>query len=695
MDGRAARTQHYRGSGTHGSGPKCAAAPLRVHSPVRPIPAQRNRRNGIWWRMSARLALKILAAAAALALGLWLALSWLAAGRLRGAVADAVSDATGYSLTIAGDVRLRLFPPLSLELGDVRLRNPPRPQELASAPLVRLRVDPASVFRGPPRVREILVEGLHVNHLTDADGGGIWDADRIAEAGGGPAGFAIDRLRVRGARVDIQDAGRRARHRADRLELDVDDFNTQGRPFPVTARFDYARGGLTEPAPVLLSGDALIDGDSARVSGLRLGVAPMMAEGEATVSLAGDGPAWSGRLRAEPFDARALARTLGLAADDGAFDGSGVGQTLAFEASLEGDGAGVALPRLVLRHGGGDIEAEAAVRFATRSEPMSVSFQARTEALELSPGPARGAPASSGGEDGAAPAALPFDLIGAVDLQGSVFASTLVAGGVRLEDVSVFANIEDGVLDVELPALSAFGGSVSGNLRADARADPPRLAAELSAEGIDIGALAPFLPAFNPVAGALSVEAESAASGGDVEELLDSLSGVAAFSIEESEVDIGIVKQVFTAIAALSPSGEAIQQWPDVIRFGAMDGVVEVERGLGSRQRLALRMDNFDVAGAGGVDLAAGTFDYGFEFTMLGEPHPQTIPIGALYHDVAWPVRCGAALDDPVSRFCEPDFARVRETFARIAADALEEAADQAPESLLDSARRLLRSIFN
>ena len=49
--------------------------------------------------------------------------------------------------------------------------------------------------------------------------------------------------------------------------------------------------------------------------------------------------------------------------------------------------------------------------------------------------------------------------------------------------------------------------------------------------------------------------------------MLDSLSGNSAFSITDNSVDIGVIKQVFTAIAALSPNGEAIQQWPDVIRF--------------------------------------------------------------------------------------------------------------------------------
>jgi hypothetical protein len=111
-------------------------------------------------------------------------------------------------------------------------------------------------------------------------------------------------------------------------------------------------------------------------------------------------------------------------------------------------------------------------------------------------------------------------------------------------------------------------------------------------------------------------------------------------------------------------------------------------------------MDNFDVSGGGGLDLDAGTFDYDLLFTVLGEPFTQTIPINNLYHDVPWPVDCSAAFDDPVNRYCRPDFTRVREIFGQIGTNAvrnrLEEViTDQAPSELQDSARGLLRSIFN
>ena len=40
--------------------------------------------------------------------------------------------ATGFELTIGGDLSLSLFPDLGLALTNVRLKNPAFPQELAS-----------------------------------------------------------------------------------------------------------------------------------------------------------------------------------------------------------------------------------------------------------------------------------------------------------------------------------------------------------------------------------------------------------------------------------------------------------------------------------------------------------------------------------------------------------------------------------
>ena len=165
-------------------------------------------------------------------------------------------------------------------------------------------------------------------------------------------------------------------------------------------------------------------------------------------------------------------------------------------------------------------------------------------------------------------------------------------------------------------------------------------------------------------------------------------------------MDIGVIKQVFTAIAALSPTGEAIQQWPDVIQFSELSGYILLENGITENQQFKVRMDNLDVTGTGGINPDEETFDYDMLFTVLGEPYIQTIPINDLYHNVSWPVDCSAAFDDEVTRYCRPDFTQVREIFSQIATNAARNAleeiiTDQVPDLLQDAARGLLRNILN
>ena len=181
---------------------------------------------------------------------------------------------------------------------------------------------------------------------------------------------------------------------------------------------------------------------------------------------------------------------------------------------------------------------------------------------------------------------------------------------------------------------------------------------------------------------------------------MNSISGSTGFEITENSVDIGVIKQVFTAVAALSPGGDAIQQWPDVIQFAEFAGYILMEEGIKEGQQVKLRMDNFDITGTGGIDIDAGNFNYDLLFTVLGEPYAQTIQIDELYHDVSWPVQCSAAFSEDVSQYCGPDFTQVRTIFSQIGGNAIrsrlnEVLTDQLPTELQDSARGLLRNLFD
>tara|TARA_B110000093_G_scaffold6973_1_gene6646 strand:- start:1133 stop:1681 length:549 start_codon:yes stop_codon:yes gene_type:complete len=182
--------------------------------------------------------------------------------------------------------------------------------------------------------------------------------------------------------------------------------------------------------------------------------------------------------------------------------------------------------------------------------------------------------------------------------------------------------------------------------------------------------------------------------------MMGSLNGSSSFAITENSVDIGVLKQVFTAISALSPTGGTTEQWPDVIRFAELGGFILLNNGLSKNQQINMRMDNFDISGTGGIDMQQQNFDYDLQFSILGEPYLQTIQVDELYHNVSWPVECAAAFENEVNQYCRPDFTRVREIFTQLGTNAVidrldEVITDQLPPEVSDSARGLLRNPLN
>ncbi len=657
--------------------------------------------------------------------GFLLALSQVNTERNKQAIQTAVRDATGYELVIGGDLSLSVFPSLGLSLNDIRARNPAFPQELASARRAVLQIDLLSILGGTFRVEEITAEDFHANYFVQADGRSIWTIDgrgNTEPAGGDGANnyplesLSIERLRIANASIDIQDQSQGLRYRVDNLNLDSTDTNLAGRPFAIDLQFDYENNGMSAPVPMSLYADIRADlaAGSASLDTIRLSVTPMLLEGSATLAGLNESPTLQANFSAAPFDVLGLMESLALREPNPQLDlALDSGRQLSLQMEVQGNSQRLSVPSLAMDFAGASINANAEVRFATGLAPTSVSYSVIAGDIDLTA--LFPSPGETDGNTAMEPAAepdlnqvaqyqpqteIPVELLRSTSLLGSIAIDSITANTLRLDNISLYTNIEDGVLDVELTPVELFEGNVQGTLRIDARNATPQLQVSAAIQDLNLVELAPSVSRLSTVTGFLQAESNYTARGLTTSALMDSISGNTAFRVTENSVDIGVIKQVFTAIAALSPTGEAIQQWPDVISFSSMSGYWLLDDGLDTGQELKLRMDNFDVSGGGGLDLDAGTFDYDLLFTVLGEPFTQTIPINNLYHDVPWPVDCSAAFDDPVNRYCRPDFTRVREIFGQIGTNAvrnrLEEViTDQAPSELQDSARGLLRSIFN
>lgn len=661
----------------------------------------------------------------------------------KAAIQAAVLSSTGFELTIAGDMDIAFFPSIGLTLNDVRLKNPASPQELASTNAALLQVDLRALIGGEIFIRELSTDDFHINYYIDAQGKSNWDVETPAqsaveqdrtqpsqitatEESSDIVTVSFERLRIENASIDIQDLSQGSRYSINNLNLSSSNTNIEGRPFEIEVDFNFLNDGMSKPMTMGFNAEVSADINAGNIllQDIAFSLTPMLLQGEISISNLLDGYNYEGSLSSNDFDVVNLMQTIGLRDTNDEIDAASALFTTAanplanLSASFSGDEFGIATPQVVLRLDESEIEAEAAINFATELAPTNISYEVTSNNIDITPFlPAESvetSESSSSENDSniatnsiqaasaqtAQSTDIPADALNSFNVLGSIAIESITAKEFQFTGINVFTNIEDGVLDIEIQPVAVFEGSLAGNVRLDGSSLEPQLSTQFSAYQLNLIDLAPAISRLNSVTGKLDSDIDLTASGQTVDAMMNSLNGSAAFAITENSVDIGVIKQVFTAISALSPSGGSIDQWPDVIRFAELGGFILLNDGIEQNQQLNLRMDNLDVSGTGGVNLTAGNFDYDLDFTILGEPYLQTIPVDEIYHDVSWPVECAAAFDDEVSQYCRPDFTQVREIFTQLGTNAVrnrlnEVITDQLPEDIQDGARSLLRNLLN
>ena len=662
----------------------------------------------------------------------------------KAAIQAAALSSTGYELTIAGDMDIAFFPSVSLTLNDVRLKNPASPQELASTTAALLQVDLRALISGEIFIRELSMDDFHINYYIDALGKSNWDVETprfsnntnstvpvtqstqqqsnlaSADTNSDIVSVSFERLKIDNASIDIQDLSQGLRYSVKNLNLTSSNTNIEGNPFDVEVNFTFLNNGMTKPVAMGLRGDitADINAGNIDVQNISFNVTPMLLQGDLHISGLNDDITFDGSVSSNDFDVFGLLQTIGIRESD--LDATSSLFSIAEKpqasvaAKFSGDEFGIKIPMLIAQLSESKIEAEAEIRFAANLLPANISYKVISNQIDISP--FLNLEAATAASNGAtiiepsdvviatsAPATnteIPIELLNSFNVFGSIAIESVVANDLLFTGINVFTNVEDGVLDIELQPVATFEGSVAGNIRVDGRNEEAMLSTQLAISQLNLANLAPSVSRLNSVTGNLDVEVDLTATGQTTNEMMDSLNGSTAFEITENSVDIGVIKQVFTAISALSPSGGAIEQWPDVIRFAELSGFILLNSGLSENQQLSLRMDNFDISGTGGIDLQQKDFDYDLQFSVLGEPYLQTIQIDELYHAVSWPIECAAAFEDEVNQYCRPDFTQVRQIFTQLGTNAVierldEVISDQLPPEVSDGVRGLLRNLLN
>ncbi|WP_237132939.1 AsmA family protein [Pseudohongiella sp. O18] len=631
--------------------------------------------------------------------------------RYRPVLEDLVASQTGLQLQIAGDMNWTFRPVFGLSLQDVRLSNGVTPQELASFSNVALRLEPAGLFRGELNLQEFIAEDLHINWTVDSNGQTNWLLDlppseapaQTSSAGSIPVDINIAQVTLNNASIDIQDQQQGLNASLRRLNLSGSNTNLQGQQFPLEISTQLIDQTTNRRLDLNLQSDTSIDLDAGDIalSDIRFNLSPLLITGSAEINNFRNDLSWQADLSSQPFNLSYLLENF-MALPEDSMPAPDEQQITVQTLRVNGDTEGVTLQELLLGLNDTSVELTGDLLFATGNRRMMIGYELRGGDINLDdwlPASEQGqvsAPGSgtSGGTSTANATELPLEILNTLDLRGNHSFDSISYSGLRLAPVSATLQIQNGVLNLVSQPAGFYDGTLAATASVNASSRPARVEIETQLENVSAAALTEDKPRLGFFTGNFNANTSHTMQGNTVDALLNSISGASQMQVANSSVDITMLKQVFAAISVLNPDGNLAAQWADTVRFNNVEAYLLFNDGLDENQELRVRLDNFDVSGTGGINLDQGEFDYSVEFTILGEPAPQTIRVNPNYHNIPWPIRCDAAFADPGLQYCSPDLQRVREVFAQMARNEVERRASEAIGEQVERLRNRVRELF-
>ncbi|MES3007237.1 MAG: AsmA family protein [Pseudomonadota bacterium] len=637
---------------------------------------------------------------------------------------------TGLQLNIAGEIDWTFRPVFGLSIFDLRLRNPGARQELASLSSIAIKIEPWALLDGRLEMQEFVADGLHINWIVDSNGVSNWQTGDSAaatepagqtsastsassSADGTTVAAAVQQITVSNASLSVQDARRGLNTTFSNMNLSSQNTNLENRPFPFELSFNVTDDVDGQDAEVSLASTATIDlaAGNARFDDLQLKLNPLQLSGSLSAQDFRNNLSWSGNLTSNTFP---LTDFLDLyvrsAADDKLAmpgDYSADSDQFSMRVEFNGNSQQINVPVLALTLDEMQATADATYTLGSDTTPANLRYNLAANALDLNrytgsaadtstptSTPAEPAPAAA---TTATDSALPIELLNSMNVQGRHNIESLSVAGLTFTGINISLDVLNGALRLNVPPVGFYEGQITSTLNFDTRQSPPSLTNISSLRNINLAGLAQGLPAADFAEGRFNLEAVHTLRGSTVNELLNTVNGTSSFSVADSAIDVGVLKQVLSSISVLSPAGtgDIAQQWPDVVRFNTLEGHLILAQGLAANQQLNVTLDNVEVSANGGIDLNANSFNYDVLLTVFGPPAAQTVPVSELYQGVQWPVLCSATFASEISQYCGPDFGKVRDLFVQISRNQVQRrvqdaAGDQVPADLQDAARGLL-----
>lgn len=596
----------------------------------------------------------------------------------RGQISEAAKEETGRELEIKGDIKLSVFPWLSVEVNEIVLGNAkgfgPEPFASIAKLDAGVRLLPLLLDR-KVMIGTVTLKGLALNLAKAKDGSNNWSdlaqskktetQETSEKPAGPPPDLSVGGLNIEDARLSYTDAQTGAAQTIEKLSLKTGPVEL-GKPLDIALsllatsnqpeiaadvkltltavadmaakvyeakdlKLDVTASGGAIPAGkqmLTMRGNARYEQNTGALSlpdlvleaaGLVLNAA---VQGD---GLGGESPKLSGKLSTNTFSPRELTRKLGIELPS-ATDPSVLSEA-SFSADYTGDFTSAKLDNLALKL---DQTSATGYVHVTDFTTQAIRFALKMDTLDVDRylPPASEAEKAAQSKGDAPQPEIPVDALDSVNARGTVELASLKLKGAQLSSVKLELDAPKGKVKTQELTAQLYGGRITQSARITPGAQP-KYDIKAGLLSVNTGPLLKDVAGKNFLSGAGNFNLGVTTGGKTLDDLLKTLNGALSTSLANGAIEGFNMKQTIAQARALS-KGQAMpaSDAPARTEFSDLKGSGKLVNGVLKTDTLNAKGADYTLTGDGDVDLVGQQINYVLKPTYTaGSEQGVTLPV--------------------------------------------------------------------
>jgi len=580
-----------------------------------------------------------------------------------------VKDRTGRELTLAGDLKLKVFPWVAVDIGRASLGNAAGfgPEPMIEIEHARLGVRLLPLLHRQLEIGAIRLDAPTIRLAVDAGGRNNWSdlSGQTAAAGAAPpaaAGSAsVPQMSV--AEVQISHGTLLYTDRAAGSESAVHELTFSTGAVSFGQPFDLALGGtvqrgqslgvdvqlkgrvmldpaarhyaLAEPhidlkvrgaglpaagldvAIVLAALDADLKAQTLKLDGMEIRAAGAVLKGTLSGEHIVDAPSVRGPVQLADVSLRELLKQLGVSLpvtrDAAAF------ARIGFDGTLAASSKSVMFSDLHARLDDSTAAGRAGV---SDLDTHALSFDLKLDRINADHYLAPAAAAAPGAKAAASgPTPIPVELIRSLNVHGNLAVGSAVFAGIQYSNLHIGVNAGGGRLRIHPSEAQMYGGQYHGDIGVDVAGAVPRVSFDEHIAGVDFAPLFQDMFQTRHISGRGNGAIKAQATGADTAALLRTLTGTLDFRVDNGAFEgTDLWYEIRRARALLKQQSIPQRTGPERTAFTAVSATGRITNGVVANDDLVAALQYLQVKGRGTADIGAGTLDYHLDVAVMKIP---------------------------------------------------------------------------